>query len=86
MSDNALAMFDGSNVPAHIGAFMGDMGDNIAEKQTVPSLSYTGKVWSISLDGSKTQLMKRNEDGDEEPVTTMRLVILDYAKRRGRAY
>lgn len=86
MSDNALSIFDPGQLPAHVGNFFGEAGSNIQDKQTVPSLSYEGKTWSISLDGNKTKLMKRNEDGDEEPISTMRVVVLDYAKRRGRQY
>lgn len=86
MSDNALALFSPGAVPAHVGNFFGDQGSNIQDRQTVPSLSYEGKVWSISIDGNKTKLMRRNSDGDEEPVSTMRVVVLDYAKRRGRQY
>lgn len=85
---NALTMFDArsGNLPAHVANFFGDEGSNIADKATVPSLSYEGKTWTIALDGAKTKLMRRNADGDEEPVTTMKLVILDYGKRRGRAF
>jgi len=89
MSDNALTMFDpkSTQVPAHIGAFLNsDAGANIIATQKVPSLSYEGKTWAISLDGNKTKLTRRNQDGDEEPIAIMRVVIADYAKRRGRAY
>lgn len=86
MADNPLALFDPGALPAHIGSFFGDTGSNIQDRQTVPSLSYEGKVWAISIDGNKTKLMRRNSDGDEEPVSTMRVVVLDYAKRRGRQY
>lgn len=86
MSDNAVALFNPGALPAHVGNFFGDQGSNIQDRQTVPSLSYEGKIWAISLDGNKTKLMRRNEDGDEEPVSVMRVVVLDYAKRRGRQY
>lgn len=72
-------------VPSHIGSFLAD-ARNIAERQVVPSLGYEGKVWQINLNGEKTKIVKRNEDGDDEPVATMRVVVLDYAKRRGRTY
>lgn len=60
---------------------------NITPKQTVPSLSYEGKVWTISLNGEKTKLMARDPTtGDESPVPVFRCVILAYNPRRGRAY
>jgi hypothetical protein len=59
---------------------------NITDRVTVPSLSYEGKVWTIALNGEKTKLTKANEDGDSESISTMRVVVLDYAKRRGRVY
>lgn len=84
---NALTMFSQNKlaIPSHIGNFFGEES-NIAERLSVPSLGYEGKVWQISMDGEKTKLVKRNEEGDEEPLATMRVVVLEYAKRRGRAY
>lgn len=82
-----LTQFTGAALPAHLSKFFGEVGSNIEDRQTVPSLSYEGKVWQISLDGQKTKLMaKPNEDGDVLPLGVMRVVVLDYAKRRGRAY
>lgn len=71
-------------IPDHIASFFGEES-NIEDRQTVPSLSYEGKVWTVSANGDKKRLMKTDENGDEAPVGTMRVVILDYAKRRGRA-
>lgn len=60
---------------------------NIVPKETTPTLSYEGKMWTIGLNGEKQKLMKRpNTEGDIEPVSVMRAVILDYNKQRGRAY
>lgn len=82
---NALTVFQGGQVPAHIAAAFADEG-NIADKVTVNSISYTGKVWTLSIDGTKTKLIKRNADGDEEPVSVMKVILCDYNRRRGRAY
>lgn len=84
---NALTIFDSPQlaVPEHLRDTFGDE-KNIAERTSVPSLSYEGKVWTISKDGEKTKLMKRDADGDEVPMAVMRVAVLDYAKRRGRAY
>jgi len=83
---NELSLFDSGSlqVPAHLQ----DLNEegNIQDRVQVPSLSYEGKVWSIILNGEKTQLVKLDADGDEVPLAVMRVVVLDYAQRRGRAY
>ncbi len=87
MSNQALTLFDGPQmaVPAHLAAFFETEG-NIAEKQTVPSLTYGGKAWTIHKNGEKTKMTRRNDDGDEEIIQTIKVIVLDYAKDRGRAY
>lgn len=82
---NDVALFGGgaANIPAHLQQAFTDT--NIEERATVPSLLVTGKIWSISYEGTKTPL-QRNVDGDIVPVGVMRVVVLDYAKRRGRAW
>lgn len=85
---NALSIFDSPKlqVPAHVANFFGE-NSNIADRMTVPSLGYEGKVWSVSLNGEKNKLMKTDkETGDVLPLGVMRVVVLDYAKRRGRAF
>lgn len=84
---NDLALFDPKQmqVPAHL-LNDDDWGSNTTAPQTVPSLLYTGKVWTISMNGEKVPLMKRDSDGDEVPMAVLRVIILDYAKSRGRAY
>lgn len=72
-------------VPAHVASFFAE-NSNIQERATVPSLTYKGKQWAMIIDGDETKFTKVNSDGDVEPVSVMRVVILDYAKRRGRAY
>jgi hypothetical protein len=83
----ALAIFDTprSQLPSHVADFFKEES-NIAERNTVPSLSYEGKVWTVSINGQKTKLMKRDENGDETAVPVMRVVILDYNKKKGRTY
>lgn len=84
---NALTIFDSPQlaVPEHLRDTFGDE-KNISDRVSVPSLSYEGKVWTISANGEKTKLVKRDSDGDEVPMAIMRVAVLDYAKRRGRAY
>jgi hypothetical protein len=82
-----LAVFDPkATAPAHVAHFFEDAGTNIAPRTTVPSISPEGKTWTISLNGQKTKLQRRNSDGDLEPLPIFKAVILDYAKQRGRAY
>jgi len=84
---NELIPFDFNKlvVPSHVASFF-EENSNIQERATVPSLSYKGKQWATIIDGEESKITKRNDDGDEEPINIMRVVILDYAKRRGRAY
>ena len=59
---------------------------NIQDRQTVPSISYEGKKWTIVLNGEKNIVQKRDSDGDLVPVTTLKVVVLDQNPVRGRAY
>lgn len=82
-----LAVFDPkAGVPAHIGAFFEDAGANIDPKRTVDSLSPQGKMWTLVVSGQKSPLQRRNQDGDLEPMPIMKVVVLDFAKQRGRSY
>jgi hypothetical protein len=74
-------MFQAGAVPED---FLGE--SNIVDRISVPSLSYEGKVWTIVLNGEKKRLERKNADGDMEPVSIMRVIILDYAKNDGRAF
>jgi hypothetical protein len=82
----ALTLFDQPKlaIPAHVGNFFGEES-NVLERATIPSLGVKGKVWAISLNGETTNLTKE-VDGDEVPLSVMRVVVLDYAQRRGRSY
>ena len=59
---------------------------NIQDRQTVPSISYEGKKWTIVLNGEKRVVQKQDGDGDLVPVTTLKVVVLDQNPVRGRAY
>jgi hypothetical protein len=76
----------GDALPAYLSNALGELGSNIPDRQTVPSLSYEGKTWTIVKDGNKTKLESRNGDGDMVPVPVMRVVILNFNGERGRAY
>ena len=74
-----------SDVPAHIAELF-EEESNIQPRVSVPSLGYEGKIWTISVGGEKTQLTKKDEEGDVVPLPIFRVVILATAKNRGRAY
>ena len=83
----SVTVFDPGQMPAHIAAFLDDKeNDNIADRSSVPTLAYGGKRWAITIAGEKTQLMKTDADGEEVPLPIMRVIIIDFAKERGRAY
>jgi hypothetical protein len=87
MASNELTTFQPGQVPAYIsGFFAPEDGNTAGGGITVPSLSPQGKVWTISLEGQKTKLEKRDNDGEIVPVGVMKVVILDFAQRRGRTY
>ena len=76
----------GAALPAYLADALGELGTNIQDRQTVPTLSYEGKVWQVIKDGNRTKLQTQNGDGDMVPVPIMRVVVLNYNGDRGRAY
>jgi hypothetical protein len=74
----------GAQLPAAIAdAF----GDNIPEKQSLPSLSYRGKSWRIVLNGNETLLTRKDPDtGESVPASTVNIVVLAFNPKRSRAY
>jgi len=73
----------GDNLPAHIAARLGKR-QNIAPPETVPSLTFPGKVWTVNVGGESTQIL-REVDGEMTPAQVFRVVILDWARDQGRA-
>ena len=83
---NAMIPFAAGGTPAHISDAFAGLGSNIPDRQSVPSLSYEGKTWTIHKEGAKQKLMTRDADGEQIPLSIMKVVILDSAPRRGRAF
>jgi hypothetical protein len=81
-----LILFDKAKVPAYVQKFIETEESNIGDRNTVPSLTYKGKVWAININGEEQKLLRKNEDGDMEPAATTRWIILGFNQRRGRAY
>lgn len=63
-----------------------DENKNIPDRATVPSLSFEGKSFHISMNGERYTLMKTDADGDKVAVTTLKVVVLDQNLKRGRSY
>lgn len=88
---NEVSIFkNGAAVPSFVKAARAAGGGNLTEKvtarNTVPTLSYAGKVFAVSLNGQTKKLEGRNADGDMVPLQVMRVVILDFNGRRGRRF
>jgi hypothetical protein len=86
MANNPLAIFDPAQRPAHVKAAQEAGTSNIVTRAQVNTLTFPGKVWTATIDGSKTPLMRANADGEEELVQTVDVVVIAYNENRGRAY
>lgn len=86
MGKHELTLFQGAALPAHIAAALEEGVGNIAERQSIPSLTYGGQTWTINLNGEAHIQEKTDSDGERVKAQVMRVIVLDYAKRRGRAY
>jgi hypothetical protein len=85
MNTSLVAIDSTAVAPAYADAFFGEEG-NVADKVTIPSLSFKGKVWRVSMDGSETVLTRKNQDGEDEPTPIVKMVVLNFLKSRSRAY
>ena len=85
-NNNSLAIFDPAQVPAHVKAAQDAGTTNIVTRSQVNSLTFPGKVWTVNIDGSKRPLMRTNQDGEEELIQALDVVVIAYNENRGRAY
>jgi hypothetical protein len=81
-----MAIFEPTQTPAHVKAAQEAGSTNIVTRAQVNTLTFPGKVWTVTIDGSKRPLMRTNADGEEELVQTFDAVIIAYNENRGRAY
>lgn len=79
----ALAAFQ---VPDDIKQELALHGGNIADKITTNSLMFGNGAWTMSVNGAKKVLQRKNEDGDLENVQMLRVIVLGYNQARERAY
>ena len=84
---NDLTFFQQNDlvIPDFLKDFMSEEA-NIVPRAGVPSLSYRGRKWTTVVEGEAKVMERRNADGDMEPVGVIRVVVLDYAQKRGRTY
>lgn len=69
-------------VPAYISQVFAPEETNITTAVPLPTLSFRGKTWRIGLDGTETVVMNK----DNEPASTVTVVVLDQIKARSRVY
>lgn len=81
MATNAVVpFFQQAAVPAELAdAFAG--ASNIAERNLVPSLTFRGKVWRITVAGETHDLMN-----GEDPKPAVDVVVLAQLPKRSRAF
>ena len=84
---NELTIFNTADLvlPDYLKDFLADE-DNIKARAGVPTLSYRGRKWSTIINGEKVTFVRKNAEGDEEPVGVLRVIILAFAPDRGRTY
>lgn len=85
-NNNPLAIFDPAQTPAHVKAAQEAGTSNIVTRSQINTLTFPGKVWAITIDGSKKPLLRTSQDGEEEAVQVVDVVIVAYNENRGRAY
>ena len=86
---NELTIPGGDNkvaLPAHILARFKPEESNIIAGDRGATLSIKGKVFTISADGETTQLMRTDDEGNEFPLATLPVIVLDYGAKMGRSY
>jgi len=81
MATQIVPFGESKQLPAHIAKFV-EGESNIAPRISVPQLSFRGKVWRTVIDGVEKNLMNK----DDEPVSTVHVVVLDHNKARSRSF
>lgn len=68
-------------LPAHLAALFAGKS-NVTQQDSIPSLSYKGKVFSVNLNGAHKQLL----DSDGNPLPMVEVIILNANPRRSRTF
>lgn len=74
-----VPFFQQTNVPAELTSIFGE--SNIAERNLIPSLTFRGKVWRITVAGETHDLMT-----GEDPKPSVDVVVLAQLPRRSRSF
>ena len=72
-------------IPDYLSDFLVEES-NLKPRAGVPTLSYRGRKWSTIINGEKTTFVRKNADGDDEPVGVLRVIVLDFSQKRGRTF
>lgn len=62
------------------------IGTNLRVSEAVPSLLFSGKVWKIRIKDTVENIMRSGPDGEAEPETIVRLIVIGVNDSRSRAY
>jgi len=72
-------------IPDYVRDFMVEEA-NIPPRSSVPTLSYRGRRWTTILNGESKVLVRPTPEGVDQPISMLRLIILDATLKRGRTY
>ncbi len=73
-------------VPAHLASAFGESEFNSKDVSSVPHLSIKGKLWKVVIDGVEKVMMIKDEDGEETPRPTVKVLILNQVEQRSRTF
>lgn len=74
-------------VPASLAARLkAAAASNIPTRETTNQLTFSKGEWTVSVNGESKVLQRANEDGELENILTLKAVVVDWAKTRGRSY
>lgn len=76
----------GFALPSYIKEASTELTDNMAVADSTPKLTISGKVWKVVVGGVEKPLLKKDEDGEEIPAPTVRVIILNQLANRSRTY
>lgn len=83
-TNNAVTLFNQSQMPAHLAAFEGH--ENVLPRDTTPALTFRGKTWRLRQGGEEIVLTRKTTDGDTEPATVVKVVVLNFNPKRSRMF
>jgi hypothetical protein len=85
-----ITLFENKGLPAHLVDL--NAQTNIIPRESIPMLSFRGKVFRNVVGGEESIVYKMGKDANgnivqtDEPATMVAVIVLDYNKNRSRAY